>query len=219
MNIGKALSWAFVALMAVVPLNWVRLWAAGEIPKDATVVQFAIGTLICWGVAAGLSYFLIMSARGVRLVRAKEEAEFQLLLSQPLTEIQPTKALMKADEKAYGAVMASLQEIKTVGYSAGTTGVSLRVARGLSLRTSGTQGRAVKGAVIVATGELVITDKRVIFAGDRKSFAIPIESLLSTTNYSDGFGFSNNDSTYTLLTDNDGARMRFAIALQKVLRS
>ncbi|GAC1379854.1 MAG: hypothetical protein NVSMB40_19520 [Aquirhabdus sp.] len=103
----------------------------------------------------------------------------QQLLAQPLTEIRPAKALVKPGEKAYAAVMASLQEVKTVGYSAGTSGISVRVAKGVTLRTGGARGRAVKGMVSVATGELVITDKRLIFAGDSKSFAIPLEDLLS----------------------------------------
>jgi hypothetical protein len=114
--------------------------------------------------------------------------------------------------------MASLQETKTVGYSAGSTGMSVRVAKGVTLRTSGTRGKAIKGMVSVSSGELVITDKRVIFAGDKKSFAIPLGDLINTTNYNDGFGFSDSKTTYTLTTDDDKARMLFSIALNKILR-
>jgi len=73
--------------------------------------------------------------------------------------------------------------------------------------------------VSVASGELVITDKRVIFAGDKKSFAIPLPDLLSSTNYADGFGFSDNKNTYTLATNNDRERLVFAATLDKVLRA
>lgn len=219
MSIGRILSWAFVALMGFVPFNWIRLWAAGDTPKEATLTQFLVGTLVCWGIAGALGYFLVVSARGIKIRKAKEEQELQQLLAAPLTEIRPSQALVKADEKAYGAVMASLQETKTVGYSAGTTGMSVRVAKGLTLRSSGTRGKAIKGMVAVASGELVITDKRVIFAGDRKSFAIPLADLLNTTNYNDGFGFSDSKATYTLTTSNDRERMLFGVALNKVLRS
>jgi hypothetical protein len=200
------------------PINWIRLWAIGETAKGSSLSEFLIGTLICWGIAGALGYFLVISARGIKIRKAKEEEEFQQLLAAPLTEIRPAKALLKADEKAYGSVMASLQETKTVGYSAGSTGMSVRVAKGVTLRTSGTRGKAIKGMVSVSSGELVITDKRVIFAGDKKSFAIPLGDLINTTNYNDGFGFSDSKTTYTLTTDDDKARMLFSIALNKILR-
>ena len=108
MSIGRMLSWAVAAFAVFIPFNWIRLWAYGDIPKDSTVTQFLVGTLICWGFAAGLSYFLIVSARGIRLRKAKDEQEMQQLLAQPLTEIRPSHALLKPEEKAYGAVMADL---------------------------------------------------------------------------------------------------------------
>jgi|SRR5882724_3214284 len=218
MGVGRILSWSAAALAVFIPLNWIWLWVTGDVAKDATLTQFLIGTLICWGFAGGLGYFLVVSARGIKTRKNKEEQELQMLLASPLTEMCPTQALIKADEKAYGAVMASLQEVKTVGYSASTSGVSVRVAKGVTLRTSGARGKAVKGMVSVASGELVITDKRVIFSGDRKSFAIPLNDLLNTTNYSDGFGFSNSKTTYTLITSNDRDRVLFGIALNKVIR-
>lgn len=58
-----------------------------------------------------------------------------------------------------------------------------------------------------------------IFAGDRKSFAIPLADLLNTTNYKDGFGFNDSKTTCTLTTDSDRDRMLFAVALNKVLRA
>ena len=211
------MAWAIVAIAFLVPVNWIRLWIAGDIPKDATVVQFLIGTSICWGVAAALSYFLVVSARGIKIKKAKEDQAIQELLEAPLVEIRPARALIKTGEKAYGAVQASLQETKTVGYSAGTSGMSVRVAKGVTLRQSGTRAHAVKGTVGVADGELVVTDKRIIFAGDRKAFVIPLDDLINTTNYSDGFGFNDSKTTYTLITQGDRERLHFRIALDKVL--
>lgn len=204
--------------MGFMPLNWMRLWAAGEIPKDTTTTQLLVGTAICWAIAWALAYFLVVSARGIRMRKEREELEFQQRLAAPLAEIHPSQVLIQAGEKAYGACHASLKEVKTVGFSAGTQGVSVRVAKGVTLRTSGTRGKAVKGLVSVSTGELVITDRRIVFSGDRKSFAIPLEDLLGTTNYADGFGFSDSKSSYTLVADNDRECQLFAVALNKVLR-
>lgn len=217
MSIGRLLSWAVVVVTALIPLNWLRLWIIGDIPKDVTPWSFLIGILILWGISAALGYFLIGSARGARMRKAKDEKEMQELLVQPLTEIKPSQALLKPGEKAYGSVIANLQEVKSVGFSAGTTGMSFRVAKGLSIRSSGTRGHIVKGVVCTATGELVVTDQRIIFAGDRKSFSIPIAKLLNVTNYTNGFGFHDNKSTYTLTTDSDKGRVTFGAALNKVL--
>lgn len=219
MSMGRVIAWAFVALMGSLP--WFKLGAEGGPPKDPTMAQFLDGAMLYWGVAGVLGLILVVSARSNRVREAEEQArkqEFQRLLDQPLTEIRPAQALIKTGEKAYGAVKASLQEIRTIGYSAGTLGLSVRVAQGVTLRTGSRRGKAVKGMVSVASGELVITDKRVIFAGDQKSFAIPLEDLLGATNYTDGFGFSDRRTTYTLVTSNDRERMLFGAALNKVVR-
>ena len=218
MSVWRMLFWAFAALMGLVPLNWFRLWATGDLPHGATLTQFLIGTLVCWAIAGGLGYFLVVSAKGIKIRKERETRELEELLNKPLTEIRPSQALVKAGEKAYAAARGSLQESKTVGYSAGTSGVSVRVAKGVTLRASGTRGKAVKGLVNIASGELVITDKRVVFAGDRKSFVIALEDLVNTTNYSDGFGFSDGKSTYTITTENDRERLIFGATMEKVLR-
>lgn len=217
MSLGRIVAWGLSALLAFIPLNWIRLWVIGDIPKDATLTQFIIGTLICWALAGGLGYFLVVSARGIKRRKEQEAIALKQLQAQPLTEIRPSKALLKPSEKAYAAVLANLMEVQTVGYSAGTAGVSVRIAKGLTVRTGGIRGKAEKGMVNVASGELVITDNRVLFSGDRKSFDIPLGKLLNATNYSDGFGFSDNKKTYTLTTANEADRVKFAVTLEKML--
>lgn len=219
MSMTRMLVWAFVAFFGLMPLNWLRLWLTGGLAEDATFASLFIGALVCWSIAGGIGYFLVVSARGIKRRQQVEEQELQELLNQPLVEVKPSRALLKTGEKAYGAVNASLQELKTVGYSAGSKGISVRVAKGVTLRSGGMRGKAEKGVVQVATGELVITNERVIFAGDMKSFAIPLDSLLNTTNFSDGIGFSDNKTTYTLSIDDNKARMLFAAIVDKVLRS
>lgn len=219
MSLGRIITWGIVGILALVPINWIRLWINNEAPKDATLSQFLIGTIICWGLAGGIGYFLVVSARGIKRRKEKDALALQQMLEQPLTETRPNKAIIKPGEKAYAAVLAELMEVQTVGYSGNTTGLSVRIAKGVTVRTGGIRGKAVKGMVSAASGELVITDSRVVFSGDRKSFAIPLTQLLSATNYSDGFGFSDNKKTYTLATTNDTDRLKFAVALQKVLHA
>ena len=219
MSGGRIVSWIVVVLFALTPLNWIRLWIVGDIPKDATLSSFLIGVVVCWGIAGALGYFLVMSARGIKIGKAREERALQELLSRPLSEIRPRQALIKPDEKAYAAARGNLQEMKTVGYASGTSGVSVRVAKGVTLRSGGTRGGAIKDMVSVASGELVITDKRVIFAGDRKSFVVALGDLVNTTDYADGFGFSDGKATYTVITESESERIAFGITMGKLLRA
>ena len=224
-SIGKILLWIVVGIFFIVPVNAILDWTQGNFNKNASMVDVAGAiamVLVFLGISAGLGYYLIVSARKEKLVTAQKIAEdeqaLQEMMAQPLTEIRPRQAILKTGEKAYGSVAARLQEVQTVGYSAGTAGVSMRVAKGLTVRTGGVRAHAVKGAVIVASGELVITDKRVLFAGDKKSFDILRDNILNVTHYIDGFGFHDSKKTYTLLTDNNSERLAFGVAVEKVLR-
>jgi hypothetical protein len=231
MFFGRAIAWTFAIFMIALPIHWIwfGLVDGGVIRQEGSITHLLVRILIFWSIAGVLIYYLRVSAPQAMIrmalkrkeladLRAREEQEYQALLAAPLTEIQTSKAILKAGEKAYGAVMASWQEERTVGFSAGTKGVSVRVAKGVTLRSSGTRGHAVKEVVGVSTGELVITNKRVIFSGDQKSFAIPLTSLLGTTHYSDGFGFSDNKRAYALKTHNKRDWTLFAVALNKVVR-
>jgi hypothetical protein len=91
------------------------------------------------------------------------------------------------------------------------------VMKGVTLRSGGVGGGPIRKAVTVASGELVITDKRVLFAGDRKSFAISLEDLLSITPFTDGFGFSDGDTTRILVTGDTPTTQIFGSVLDKVL--
>ena len=219
LNLWRILSWVIVVLLTIVPLNRLRLWAMSEIPPSSTPKDFAIGTLICWGIAGGLAYFLVVSARGRRRIEARKARQLQQLVEQPLVEIRPSKALLQPGEKAYAAAQGVLKEMKTLGYSGTSSGVSVRVAKGLTVRTGGMRGGAVKDFVEVSSGELVITDKRVIFAGNLKSFVIPLSKLVSVNTYSDGFGFSDGKSNHMVETESESERLRFAVAMDKLLQA
>lgn len=172
-----------------------------------------------WAIGAAIAYCLIWWSRRQAIQKAEATAELELFMTQPLQQVQPQTALLRPNEKAYATIQGELKETKTVGYSAGTAGVSVRVAKGVTLRTGGIKGGAMKGLVSVAAGELVITDQRIIFAGDRKSFAVANEDLLNTTNYADGFSFTDGKTTYTISTRSGKAHTTFAMVLHRILRN
>lgn len=75
-------------------------------------------------------------------------------------------------------------------YEGGSQGFSVRVAKGITYRTSQFKGRPVDISTLVHvdTGLLGITTKHVYFAGPRKSFRSHYDKIVSFIPYSDGFG-------------------------------
>ncbi len=73
----------------------------------------------------------------------------------------------------------------------------------------------------IATGELVVTDQRILFASARKSFAVPFQSLISFAKYDNGCSLSDGRSTYVLSVPVEqnalhfGSRVDLALAQYK----
>lgn len=75
-------------------------------------------------------------------------------------------------------------------YVGGSTGVSVRVASGVYLRTSAFKGHPVDKTelVHVDTGDFIITNKHIFMEGAFGTVKMPIRKLASMTPYSDGVG-------------------------------
>jgi hypothetical protein len=145
---------------------------------------------------------LALSIPDSELVSTRQE----LARLRLITEIQignlpsvrvPTLILQKAEE-AHWAEPASLIEERVVGrrYVGGSHGVSFRIAKGISYRVGASRGQLIvdKANVPVSSGDLILTNKRIVFRGDKKSFNYRLDKLLDVQLYSDGL----------LLTDSAG---------------
>jgi len=102
--------------------------------------------------------------------------------------------VLQRSETAHWCEPATLLEERVVRrrYEGGTSGVSIRIMKGVSYRVGGYRGHSVAetGIVPVSTGDLVITSKRIVFNGDRKSFALKFDKLLGVEPYVDGIRLS-----------------------------
>lgn len=216
MRIGGLILWLVVAFLILVPLNWAWLRASGG-GAAGPLSELLIGAAVCWGIGGVLGYFLIRRARQARDEVAQTTLELEQLRAAPLSQVSPGRALLKPGEVAYATSSASLMKPQTVGYAGGSAGASVRVAKGVSIRTSSTRAKAVKGLVSVATGDLVATNTRIIFAGDSKSFYIALSNLLSVTPFNDGFSLSDGKSSYMLRIEGAHACATFGVVLEKLL--
>lgn len=105
-----------------------------------------------------------------------------------------TNLVTTKGEQTYWSEPAILAEEKVIrrSYKGGSSGVSFRIMKGVSYRVGSSRGHLVSETDIVpvSDGELILTNKRVIFRGDGKSFVIKLDRLLDLQLYSNGVYFS-----------------------------
>lgn len=155
----------------------------------------------------------------------KELARLRLLTeiqngNPPSTSV-PNVILQKS-ETAYWSEPASILEERVVKrrYEGGSQGFSFRIAKGVSYRVGGHRGHIVTDTAVlpVSSGELIITNKRVIFRGDTKSFNLRLDKLLEINFYSDGVRLTDDKGKPRVVkfsdesnTDIVGATLSYAI--------
>jgi hypothetical protein len=114
-----------------------------------------------------------------------------------LPPIMPSGIVLKKTENAYWQVSADLFEERVVNkrYEGGSRGVSMRVMKGVSFRVGSHSGQLVseKAHIPVSTGRFVITDKRLIFSGDNKSFSVDYGKIIDIQPAIDGVRFSQSN--------------------------
>ena len=111
----------------------------------------------------------------------------------------PPNIFFKKNERPLWVEPAVLYEEVVVDrrYEGGSQGVSFRIAKGVNWRVGSTRGRLVseKGNVPVDEGQFVITDQRLIFNGDIKSFDTNLTKIISVNIHPDGMTYSQSNRT------------------------
>lgn len=112
----------------------------------------------------------------------------------PLPVFRVPGIVLRKDETPHWAEPGELLEERVINrrYEGGSSGFSFRIAKGVSYRIGGHRGRIITetGIVPVSRGELVLTNRRIVFKGDRKSFATEWAKVIDITLYRDGLKVS-----------------------------
>jgi len=105
-----------------------------------------------------------------------------------------SNVITQKDEMVYWAEPSSLLEERVVNrrYEGGSKGVSFRIMKGVNYKIGGHKGHYVvdKANVKVSSGKLIITNKRIIFSGDKKSFSIRLDKIIDISLFTNGLKFS-----------------------------
>ena len=115
------------------------------------------------------------------------QADLDLNGIRPIT----TSLVLKAKELAALEVPATLCRWATrTEYVGGSHGVSIPLGHGLRYRVSSFRGHPVQSQSLshVDTGQLVVTNQRLVFMGSKKDVSTPIAKVIHLEPYSDAVG-------------------------------
>lgn len=178
-NVNKKLSRYIIFISCTVAFIFLL---AGNLAGVGVSIVFAISG---W---ASYSQQQKEDLEGSERVFIEEKARASLYGHQKANEISSGnlpiglsfKAMLKKGEICHFSCDADLFEMETLRYSTGSGSARIRVAKGLSINTGSTRAyHTEKKLSKTATGELSLTNQRVIFSGDAKSFEVPIGKVIS----------------------------------------
>lgn len=124
--------------------------------------------------------------------------------------------ILKKGEEAYLSLPnIRLSEPRAVRVSkSGGVGTSYRVGKGLTVHSGTGQSRSVSHEEIMAidTGTFVITNKRLVFVGSKKSVNIDLKKILSINIFKDGISIQReNKQKIEYFTGTNKAEMDFTL--------
>lgn len=135
--------------------------------------------------------------------------------------------ILKKSEVVHFAVNALLKEIRAIslGYSGGSHGVSIRIAKGISYRVGAHRGQLVKEdrLVPVSQGILIVTNQRLLLhpLPGNKLVNIPLDKILSYHCYENGIEIfkEGREKSYFFEIEKKGPVEIFGICLGSLLRA
>lgn len=170
------------------------------VPPTTSIGENSMSFTVMGIIFAALAVlFVILAINPKKNRREKAEkglAEYQRLRIEevrnteqlPAVEFPSAPVIFKDGEICHYETDASVVIIreKVVGYTGGSAGVSVRVAKGISLRSGSSKGRPIRQDVARDyPGIFLITNQRVVMTGE-KGFEYPLQRLTSLTPW-DGF--------------------------------
>ena len=185
------------------------LFLGDAIDGDGWIILEPAFALLFIGVVLIVHSYVRRRKKRAKLNREKDQAwQDEINSIGPVSELpivnNPTTIFLDKGEVCHYQTDAAVLIMKNqvVGHTSGSRGVSVRVAKGLTLHTGGSRGHAIRDNVpYTYPGTLSITNKRIIMTGE-KAFEKPINKLTALTPYGhEGCTLQFGNSSYTILMD------------------
>lgn len=113
-----------------------------------------------------------------------EDSALTLIEQGGLPVIVGTPVILEEGETAhyYAPAIRSVTKTRVVGHKGGGAGVSVRVAKGVSVRTGGGSSQNVRGDVTDDfTGAVVLTNRRLVFLHNQSGFECRLANVSAVT--------------------------------------
>lgn len=148
-------------------------------------IENKVFVIISFAVTAWLIWSIVKESQKNKLESIKRQEDVQALIDRINTgyipKLERCSLILKNGEFACAEVRTYLVETKNkvVGSTGSGGGVSVRITRGVYVR-SGTSGskKIYKNITEKHLGNLVITNKRIVFLNDKKGFEVSYRSLI-----------------------------------------
>lgn len=125
--------------------------------------------------------------------------------NQPFPVVENPNIILRPRETCHIMEPIQIGRPKNVvtGYSGGYSGVSVRVTKGVSVRTGGNKGQPIRETIYEKySGTFYVTSQRIIVNAQKLGFEKPITNLSSFELYSDGLNLMFGNSSYLIFTKN-----------------
>jgi len=103
--------------------------------------------------------------------------------------------LKKGEHLVFDCADISLCEERSVKMKGNHKGFSVRIAKGLSYRFGTFEGATEQKVVELDMGNLILTNKRIIFSGDTKSVEYPLSKIVTIEPLEDGIMVNRSGKT------------------------
>lgn len=190
--IRKIVCWFFAVMFGATTLGGIlsltdpAISPSGSDMLSFTIIFAAITALFVWLAIKkpkpSKKQRAAMEAQQAEEARKARIAEVEAVTELPVITA-PVSVVLRPGEVCHYQTPASVVEIKerVVGYSGGSGGVSVRVAKGVTLHSGRSRGTPIRADVAKEyPGFFTMTDQRMIMTGE-KGFDHPLTKLTSMT--------------------------------------
>lgn len=92
------------------------------------------------------------------------------------------------------------EKLGIVGYQGGSSGISVRIAKGVSMRSGAHKGQAVRDIISeYFPGVLYLTNERIIFSSEKNGFSQKLNKLTTITPADGGLSLQFGNYTYKIM--------------------
>lgn len=214
-KIGGVLSALLAVLAALITLTTADEYKTGI--EWVIALIFVLLAVLCFWRAA---------KAGARKKAKRAGAQQAFMTDQELEQIQAgvlpvlpgVPVVLGEGEVAhfFGPARRYITKTKAVGRTGSGGGVSVRVAKGVSLRTGGGASQTVYNDVTDSfVGQVILTNRRIVFLAKQNGFDCKLDAISAITPEGDRLMIQAGAKTYRLTVDRQG---HFAKALDMVVR-